>query len=513
MASNREAPRTGALPGTVVCVRPGGDLVTCRAWDWNLQSWKVIYSNGDEELVEPKRLVKARTFVLLNLTDPEYPSFQNNTDEILWVRWRAANSTFVADWRKYQAWQHRPWTAFDKGKFGFGTVVPALAWLFVGFSFPLYAEIAIQGFKEVELWCWPSCTETPYLDYTHREAWDNDNRDVSEMESEGEPELPAERRDPEALCKRKTPAEPEASAELEARGKPMPFTEPQARGEPRSPAEPQPSAVSCASFSTSAFREAYNEARCPRFPHELLAAVHDLLVADGRADAETFFAELEAEVFTDAEGLRRDVRGAATRLWTSGCRNHDDEEFCQILNRATRSGFAVAGPAAVVARAINANLLMDRVHGPSGPPPYPVGGKCYRGGGLPDEHKAFFFPGMKYRVPNYLATSYEDGRIVSSFMRRSPHPAVKWEIQLDVRGDPGGMDDARFLCKHVNFIARRAPDVPDEKEFLFVPYSVFEVISTAWSSNPTPTSPHVVTLRAAVDNREELEDLPLAPWS
>jgi len=120
---------------------------------------------------------------------------------------------------------------------------------------------------------------------------------------------------------------------------------------------------------------------------------------------------------------------------------------------------------------------------------------------------------MKYRVPNYLATSYEDGRIVSSFMRRSPHPAVKWEIQLDVRGDPGGMDDARFLCKHVSFIARRAPDVPDEKEFLFVPYSVFEVISTAWSSNPTPTSPHVVTLRAAVDNREEPEDLPLAPWS
>jgi hypothetical protein len=51
-----------------------------------------------------------------------------------------------------------------------------------------------------------------------------------------------------------------------------------------------------------------------------------------------------------------------------------------------------------------------------------------------------------------------------------------------------------------------------EAEFLFAPYSVFTVETVELSSRNTYLDPHVVTLRAAVDNRHEPEDLPLAPW-
>ena len=34
-------------------------------------------------------------------------------------------------------------------------------------------------------------------------------------------------------------------------------------------------------------------------------------------------------------------------------------------------------------------------------------GRCYRGSGLPDEHKAFFRQGLKFRVPGFLATSFK----------------------------------------------------------------------------------------------------------
>ena len=51
-----------------------------------------------------------------------------------------------------------------------------------------------------------------------------------------------------------------------------------------------------------------------------------------------------------------------------------------------------------------------------------------------------------------------------------------------------------------------------ESEFLFAPYSVFTVVSVEASARNSYLAPHVITLRAAVDNRLEPEDLPLAPW-
>eukprot|EP01045_Picozoa_sp_COSAG04_P009497 COSAG04_NODE_551_length_12696_cov_13.088989_8_plen_58_part_00 len=46
----------------------------------------------------------------------------------------------------------------------------------------------------------------------------------------------------------------------------------------------------------------------------------------------------------------------------------------------------------------------------------------------------------------------------------------------------------------------------------FVPYSVFTVTGVNWNAG-TNDKPHEIELLAAVDNKEEPEDLPLAPWS
>ena len=65
-------------------------------------------------------------------------------------------------------------------------------------------------------------------------------------------------------------------------------------------------------------------------------------------------------------------------------------------------------------------------------------------------------------------------------------------------------------CRHVSFVSRT--NVPGEEEYLFAPYSVFTIRRVCWSDNPTANNPHVVELDVAVDNKEEPEDLPLAPW-
>ena len=48
--------------------------------------------------------------------------------------------------------------------------------------------------------------------------------------------------------------------------------------------------------------------------------------------------------------------------------------------------------------------------------------------------------------------------------------------------------------------------------FLFVQYSAFTVLSVAWGVGSID-HPHQIELLAAVDNKDEPEDLPLAAWS
>ena len=58
-------------------------------------------------------------------------------------------------------------------------------------------------------------------------------------------------------------------------------------------------------------------------------------------------------------------------------------------------------------------------------------------------------------------------------------------------------------------------NVGGEAEFLFAPYSVFTVVSVTMpaSGKPNASNPIVIELLAAVDNREEPEDLPMSPWN
>ena len=77
---------------------------------------------------------------------------------------------------------------------------------------------------------------------------------------------------------------------------------------------------------------------------------------------------------------------------------------------------------------------------------------------------------------------------------------VLWRVRID----------PERRCLHVNLVEKS--NVPGEEEYLFAPYSAFTVLSAKWRAG-TVAEPHVVELLAAVDNKAEPEDLPLAPWS
>ncbi len=108
------------------------------------------------------------------------------------------------------------------------------------------------------------------------------------------------------------------------------------------------------------------------------------------------------------------VPRVAQRLWTSGQRLGGEgvppaqqREFCSLLNAALRDDDPVLLAAALpLTRAIN-SLCVMRGARPEGALRFPPAHRCFRGGGLPDAHRGFFAPGVKYRVPGYLATSFD----------------------------------------------------------------------------------------------------------
>jgi hypothetical protein len=106
-------------------------------------------------------------------------------------------------------------------------------------------------------------------------------------------------------------------------------------------------------------------------------------------------------------------------------------------------------------------------------------------------------------------------------------PPVHWIIRVDPRGEtslrcctrvscdvPAAADTEnarRYRCKHVNVVEKS--NVKGEVEFLFAPFSVFTVVSVHVPAKPTASNPIVVVLQAAIDNRDEPDDLPLSPWN
>ena len=130
---------------------------------------------------------------------------------------------------------------------------------------------------------------------------------------------------------------------------------------------------------------------------------------------------------------------------------------------------------------------------------------CWRGGGFNNDVQDFFALEKYYRCPGFLATSFEKS-VASKFlaMQADGIPTALWMVLLDALGT----EAVEYRCMNANYVLKS--HLSSEKEFLFSPYSVFQVVATEWS--PKIGEHHAIVLRAAIDNRKHPEDLPLAPW-
>ena len=130
------------------------------------------------------------------------------------------------------------------------------------------------------------------------------------------------------------------------------------------------------------------------------------------------------------DALLGDVPRVAQRLWTSDERLCGEgvppalaREFCALLNAALRDDdaewLAAARP---LIWAIN-RLCVVRGARPEGALRFPPAHCSFRGGGLPDALRGFFAPGVKYRVPGFLATSFDREARPAPSPRPPPAPA------------------------------------------------------------------------------------------
>ncbi len=130
------------------------------------------------------------------------------------------------------------------------------------------------------------------------------------------------------------------------------------------------------------------------------------------------FTQLQRRALRDRNGLEEalgDVPRLAQRLWTSdatldpspGTGAVAARELCSLVNAALRYDDEELLRAALpLIRAIN-SLCVVRGARPERFVRHPPEHRCYRGGGLPGAHRAFFAPNQSYRVPGFLATSFD----------------------------------------------------------------------------------------------------------
>ena len=279
--------------------------------------------------------------------------------------------------------------------------------------------------------------------------------------------------------------------------------EPEPEPEVAAMAAVPPSPMSGRTLASSHFLKAYGKAKAPNSLVKLGSTLGRML--EGYCDAHCIpFDDGEGEAFLDQ--LQKDMDDgdslidAVQRMWTS-FRQLRGREFCSILNEVVRDDDPErVKPAAALTRAINE--LCVTADGRLPQPPFPPGFVCHRGGGFDDRYRDFFVAGRAFRQPAFLATSFS-GSTADSFIARSTMPSkVKWLVRID----------PALKCRHVNLVTKRVPDLEDEQEYLFAPYSAFTVLSTKWGDG-TAADPHVIELAAAPDNKGPSEHLPLAPWS
>ena len=224
-----------------------------------------------------------------------------------------------------------------------------------------------------------------------------------------------------------------------------------------------------------------------------------------------FMHKVQDDAFANNEALKNDVDAVAEYLWTSGKRHAivRNLELCSVLNAVIRDDVAKEIKAAApIFRCMNSRRVDRSKTGIN--TSYPTNGRTWRGGGFRKELEPFFknIKGKKYRVPGFLATSNKRMVAVTFAFNASKanenHPCAIWCIKFDPRGE----QNPKYRVQHLTFVSKTL--IPGEGEYLFPPYSVFTLLSIKWSKDLS--EPHEFTIRAARDNKEESEDLPLTPW-
>jgi hypothetical protein len=174
------------------------------------------------------------------------------------------------------------------------------------------------------------------------------------------------------------------------------------------------SASACDAYTL--FLSAYDAAQAPQYPDQLLAAVRETTFAFSRklrvteGEVVRYFREVQAEALVHRDELHASMAESAVLVWTSAKRltlqPGTTIEFCSLLNRILREHDPDLLPSAcVVVRGINLLCVMRRDETKL---LYPPGGESHRGGGLPLHHLPFFVVGKKFRVPMFLATSFDE---------------------------------------------------------------------------------------------------------
>jgi len=275
------------------------------------------------------------------------------------------------------------------------------------------------------------------------------------------------------------------------------------------------SGASGRTFATSEFKRLYDAAQPIKFQDSFFGALRAMLecyatmVGETQANAHQLFEVLQRQAFdtpdwnTLMSGEENKVAKFAVVLWTSARSDGLRRQFCNILNHILRadSGDALKH-AVLVSRSMTCQLVgkRDQTHLRIWPP----NNVSYRGSNIPRNELAFFQLGKSYRVPFFLATSFEEAKAME-FWRKIPiddQVPVIFKFVLD----------AVKKCNHAMYIEQMTM-VREEHELLYVPYSAFKVTNVNIPQGDiTCQNAAVIEIEVFPNNLTQPNDLPLSYW-
>jgi len=255
----------------------------------------------------------------------------------------------------------------------------------------------------------------------------------------------------------------------------------------------------CRDFGKTRYKESLAGVATPTTQDELRSAVKGLLHEFATEhtlspnEADTLYHCLVSESPGTTLAAEIEVLWTSAQTWPGR-----DNEFCHIVNWAL--WMDRPQHVAVITRALSLFL----VTGPRKGLPTavsPPNRKTFRGGGFSgkQEHKDFFRKGLLYRTPPVLPTTGTESKAGVFMSRSTEKEKILWTFEFPI------------VCDHVYHIQKRALGVPDEDEWLFAAYSVFEVLKVDWKTG-TLGDHHEVVLSVKADNAEFPDNMPCAPW-